>query len=188
MQHKHIMFTGFLLVFFSIQSFGQDSATNSSHPKMDKYYPRPQNTQVLNNNAETTTPSRPVTPASSAPVMTTAPASNNTVVSPAPTVTPTTPKPTEPQMPTEPQIQTGPAVTSTPVSVEPTNTNINSSNSVTAPTTVTVTAPPPKIIPQPKGPPEEPYMDTRLGSSSPQYDTWKKNNNGAGSVTTQSKQ
>lgn len=28
------------------------------------------------------------------------------------------------------------------------------------------------------------YRDTRLGSSSPMYDTYKKNNNGAGSVTT----
>lgn len=182
MQHKLILLTGVLMIAFSIQSFGQDSATNSAHPKMDKYYPRPQNTQILNNNAETTTPAKPFTPTSPAPVMTTAPASDNTVVSPAPTVTPTI------TQPAEPQIQTGPAVTSTPVSVEPTNTNVNSSNSVTAPTAVTVTAPAPKIVSQPKAPPEPPYMDTRLGSSSPQYDTWKKNNNGAGSVTTQSKQ
>jgi hypothetical protein len=31
-------------------------------------------------------------------------------------------------------------------------------------------------------------MDTRLGSSSPQFNTWEKNNNGAGSVTTSPKQ
>lgn len=183
MQQKLFLLTGFLLILFSTQSFGQDSATKSAHPKMDKYYPRPQKTQVLNNNAENTTPARPVTPTSPAPVMATAPASNNAVVSPAPTVTPTTPTPVEPQ------IEAGPAVTSTPVSVEPSSTNVNPSNSVSAPSTVIVTAPPaPKVAPQPKAPPPPPYMDTRLGSSSPQYDTWEKNNNGAGSVTTQSKQ
>ncbi|MEP7253795.1 MAG: hypothetical protein ABI683_15485 [Ginsengibacter sp.] len=31
------------------------------------------------------------------------------------------------------------------------------------------------------------YIDTRLGSSTPQYDTYKKNNYGAGSVTTSPK-
>ncbi|MGH2649421.1 MAG: hypothetical protein ACRDE8_17705 [Ginsengibacter sp.] len=36
-------------------------------------------------------------------------------------------------------------------------------------------------------PPSTPYIDTRLGSSTPQYDTWEKNNNGAGSVTTSPK-
>jgi hypothetical protein len=35
--------------------------------------------------------------------------------------------------------------------------------------------------------PSTPYNDTRLGSSSPLYDTWEKNNNGAGSVTTSPK-
>jgi len=39
---------------------------------------------------------------------------------------------------------------------------------------------------QPKSP-STPYIDTRLGSSTPQYDTWQKNNNGAGSVTTSPK-
>ena len=182
MKCKLILLVGFLLIVFSMQSFGQDSAFKSSHPKMDKYYPRPQKTQELNNNAESFTSAKPITPTSQAPVMATAPASNNKVVSPAPTVIANTP-PTQ-----EPQIQTAPAITSTTVSVEPPNTNINSSNSVSAPATVIVTTPVQKIVPQPKAPPSPPYMDTRLGSSSPQYDTWEKNNNGAGSVTTQSKQ
>lgn len=184
MLRKLFLLIGILLVVFSIQSFGQDSASKSLHPKMDKYYPRPQKTQVLNNNNESSFPTKPITQTSPAPVMATAPASNNAVVNPATTVTPTTPAP----LPAEPQIQAGPAITSTPVSVEPSNTNINSSNSVSAPAVVTVTAPVPKIVPKPKAPPPTPYMDTRLGSSSPQYDTWEKNNNGAGSVTTQSKQ
>jgi hypothetical protein len=36
-------------------------------------------------------------------------------------------------------------------------------------------------------PPSQSLYDTRLGSSTPQYDTWVKNNNGAGSVTTSPK-
>ncbi len=183
MQRKLIFLVGIPLIVFSIQSFGQDSASKSAHPKMDKYYPRPQKTQVLDNNPEYTTPAKPITPTSQAPVMATAPASNTTVVSPSvPTVTATTPPPPEPQ------IEAGPAVTSTPVTVEPSSTKINSSDSVSAPATVTVTTPVLKAVPQPKAPPPPPYMDTRLGSSSPQYDTWEKNNNGAGSVTTNSKQ
>lgn len=184
MQHKLICLTGALLIFFSIPGFGQDSASQSAHPKMDKYYPRPQKTQILDNNSETYTPAKPITPASPAPVMTAPPAPNNTVVNPAPVVTPTTPAP----VPVEPQIETGPAVTSTPVTVEPTNTAVNSPDSVSGPVTVTATVPPPKTIPKPSAPPAPPYIDTRLGSSAPQYDTWEKNNNGAGSVTTQSKQ
>ena len=183
MQQKLILLFGLLMIVFSIKSFGQDSTTKSAHPRMDKYYPRPQQTQVLNNNAEPFTPAKPITQSSPAPVMATAPVANNTVVNPAaPTVTPTIPTPAEPQ------IDAGPAVTSTPVTVEPSSTKLNSSTSVSAPAAVTVTAPVPKVVIIPKGPPPPPYMDTRLGSSSPQYDTWEKNNNGAGSVTTQSKQ
>ena len=182
MQHKLICLTGVLLIFFSIPGFGQDSATRSAHPKMDKYYPRPQKTQILDNNSETYTPAKPVTPSSPAPVTRSTPAPANTVVNPAPAVKSTIPAPAEPQ------IETGPAVTSTPVTVAPTNTAVNSPDSVSAPATVTVTAPPPKTIPKPSAPPAPPYIDTRLGSSAPQYDTWEKNNNGAGSVTTQSKQ
>jgi hypothetical protein len=36
-------------------------------------------------------------------------------------------------------------------------------------------------------PPSQSLYDIRLGSSTPQYDTWVKNNNGAGSVTTSPK-
>jgi hypothetical protein len=179
---KLICLTGGFLVFFSITSNGQDSTIKSVHPKMDKYYPRPQKTQILDNNAESYTPAKPVTPTSPAPVMTSTPPPANTVVNPAPAVKPTIPAPAEPQ------VETGPAITSTPVTVEPTNTAVNSPDSVSAPATVTVTAPPPKPISKPATPAPPPYMDTRLGSSAPQYDTWEKNNNGAGSVTTQSKQ
>lgn len=169
------------LISISFQSLGQDSAVKSLHPKMDKYYPRPQKTQVLNT-PDYSTPAKPVTNITPAPVMATAPASNNPVVAAAPSVTPTTPAAKEPQ-----SVPTAPAVTSTPVSVEPTNASVSPSDSLSAPAMVTVTAPAQKVVSQPKEPPPPPYMDTRLGSSSPQYNTWEKNNNGAGSVTTQSK-
>ena len=188
MKRKVILILSSLFVMISFQSFSQTTTTESAHPKMDKYYPRPQKTQVLDNNADTSSvipaPARPIAQTSPAPVMTTAPASNNTVVNPATAVTPTAPP-----APVEPQIQAGPAVTSTPVTVEPSNTTVSNSNTVTTPSAVTVNKPVQKIVPQ-----TAPYVDpaslftTRLGSSAPQYNTWEKNNDGTGSVTTQSKQ
>lgn len=55
-----------------------------------------------------------------------------------------------------------------------------------APTTAVPKAPeqPAAIISQPQ---PHIYMDTRLGSSTKQYDTYEKNNYGAGSVTTSPK-
>ena len=172
-----------LCIFFSAvssQTFGQDSTIKSVHPKMDKYYPRPQEAPKMNN--EVATPAPPVLPSQQATTITTQPSSNNTVVSPSPSIVPNV------QATEMPAIEAGPAVTNTPVTVQPSDTKLNASNSVTAPPSVTVTAPVPKVIPKPKAPTEPPYMDTRLGSSSPQYNTWEKNNNGAGSVTTSPKQ
>ncbi len=59
-----------------------------------------------------------------------------------------------------------------------------------APAALVVIKKEPEKIVQPapaKKPPQEPYVDTRLGSSTPQYNTYEKNNNGAGSVTTSPK-
>ena len=180
MARKLILLFGILFNVVSSESFGQDSTIKSAHPKMDKYYPRPQETREINN--DVATPAVPILPAQQRPTTTTQPATNNTVVSPSPSLTPT------PQATEMPEIEAGPTVTSTPITVQPSDTKLNASNSVTAPPSVTVTAPAPKVVPKPKAPPEPPYMDTRLGSSSPQYNTWEKNNNGAGSVTTNSKQ
>ncbi|HSN08217.1 MAG TPA: hypothetical protein VLS85_04220 [Hanamia sp.] len=189
MQRKVIWMMSSLLVVFSLQSFSQTTTPSKSlHPKMDKYYPRPQNTQVLNNNADTSAvipaPVRPVTQASPAPSMTVAPASSqSTVVNPAPAVKPNMPAPAEAETPP------APAVTSTPVNVEPLNTTVTNSNTVTTPAAVTVNKPAQTVPATPASNYVDPasLFTTRLGSSSPQYDTWKKNDNGAGSVTTQSK-
>lgn len=188
MQRKVILMISSSLLVFSLQGFSQTTTpAKSLHPKMDKYYPQAQKTQVLNNNADTSAvipaPIRPVTQASPAPSMTVAPVSQNTVVNPAPAVKPNMPAPAEAETPP------APAVTSTPVNVEPSNTTVTNSNTVTTPAAVTVNKPV-QTVPETQ---VSNYVDpaslftTRLGSSSPQYDTWKKNDNGAGSVTTQSK-
>ena len=189
MQHNLILIGSMMLVFFSLSAFGQTTApTKSAHPLMDKYYPRPQKTQVLDNNADTTsafpTPTRPVTQTSPTPVLTTAPTSNNTVVNPAPALTPSTPAPVEPE------IQAGPTVTSTPVSVESANTTISNSNTVTTPAAITVNKPVQQPMATKAAPETDPssLFTTRLGSSAPEYNTWEKNNDGEGSVTTSPKQ
>jgi len=188
MQRKVILMISSSLLMFSLQGFSQTTTTIPSlHPKMDKYYPQAQKTQILDNNADTNsmiTPEKPVTSTNAAPVMTTVPAVTDNVVQPKHTVTPTVPK----QAP-EPEMPTTSAVSNTSVSVDTAATRTASSNTITKPTTVTVNAPVQKTAPQPaSGVTPSSLFTTRLGSSSPQYDTWKKNDDGAGSVTTQSKQ
>ena len=188
MQRKVIWIISSLLVVFSLKGLSQTTnPPKSLHPKMDKYYPRPQNTQVLNNNADTSavvpSPATPVRQSSPVPSVTTAPVSQNTVINHAPEVKPDLPAPAESETPpTQP-------VTATPVNLTPSNTTVNNSSTVTKPAAVAVNKPvQPVTAPQTSN-----YVDpaslftTRLGSSAPQYDTWKKNDNGAGSVTTQSK-
>lgn len=177
----------FVCVFalFSIEATSQIIDTvKSAHPKMDKYYPQPLKTHIVYAaDSNSANPASPVTQVQPTPSMTKAPVTQNTVVSPAPRVKQTLPAAVEPETPP------APAVTSTPVSVEPSNTTVTNSNTVIAPPVVTVNKP---VQPRP-APQASTYVDpaslftTRLGSSAPQYNTWKKNDDGAGSVTTQSK-
>ncbi len=180
--YKIIKLPVLLLLLFSSNGFAQ--TTPSLHPKMDKYYPQAQKTQVLDNNADTSAlipaPARPVTQASPAPSVTTAPVSQNSVVNSAPAVKPNIPAPAESETP--------PAVTSTPVTIAPSNTMVNNSTTVKTPAAVTLNKPVQQVVPQSTTPFDPASLfTTRLGSSSPQYDTWQKNDNGAGSVTTHSK-
>ena|SRR5690242_8115219 len=186
MQRKLIFLFFTLLALISIRASSQVTidTVKSVHPKMDKYYPQPLKTRVIyaaDSNTKSTP--KPITQVQPAPTMTTAPATQNTVVNPAPQVQQTLPAPSEPE--TTP----APAVTSTPVAVEPSNTTVNNTTTVTNPAAVTVNKP---VQPKPVATTSH-YVDpaslftTRLGSSSPQYDTWEKNNNGAGAVTTHSK-
>ncbi len=85
----------------------------------------------------------------------------------------TSPNP-EPVAPsTTGKIGTNPNLSPTPVA-----------NITPATTTVVTKAPEQSAVSQPK---PHIYMDTRLGSSTKQYDTYEKNNYGAGSVTTSPK-
>ena len=77
-----------------------------------------------------------------------------------------------------------PAMTSTTVPDVTTTPAMTSTTTISKPTTITAKTPVQKVQSQPAPPP---YMDTRLGSSTKQYDTWEKNNNGAGAVTTSPK-
>lgn len=157
-----------LFVFFPLGAISQ--TTQSEHPKMDKYYPRPPAEKPIAN---------PIN--SAQPVMSNTPAvNNNNIVEPN---TVQVPKPAEP--PAEPPMETAPAVNSTPVTVQTPKLDINKTTNLERPSTVVQSIPVQRAMPQ--SAPGEIYNDTRLGSSSPQYDTWKKNSNGAGSVTTQSK-
>jgi len=157
MQNKLIPLLLLLTVFFSLQGFSQ-AAEPSEHPLLDKYYPR---APVVDTNKTVGTQI-----SSSSQTKTVSSTSINTgpkrlVVTT--TVADTTTRSAE----TIPSITTKPTITST--------------TAVNTPTTIA------RIVSVPKAPPSQPYVDTRLGSSTPQYDTWDKNANGAGAVTTSPK-
>lgn len=164
MQNKIIKLLLTSVVLFSLQGFSQ-TTKKSNHPLLDKYYPQKQNTDTNNT---VTAPVKLVPETKTAPAVTTTPTVSTATV---PAITTTPSQTSTPIVTTVPAVINTPAATKTPA--------------VNKPVTVTVTAPVPvqeKVQTQP--PPAPPYMDTRLGSSSKLYDTWEKNNNGAGSVTT----
>ena len=148
-----------LIIFFVLFSLQGFSQTvqKSEHPLLDKYYPRKQNTDT---NKTITTQIKPVPETKPASPIT------NKSVDNKPTITARVPV-EEPA----PETKTSPAVTDTLAVNKPTITSL-------APVQK-------KVQPQPL--PATPYIDTRLGSSSKLYDTYEKNNNGAGSVTTSPK-
>lgn len=147
-------------VLFSLHGFSQDTE-KSEHPLLDKYYPRAQVIDTNKTVGTQITSSSQTKPAPAATSINTAPKTLIVTTTPADTTTRS--------VETIPTITTKSAVTSTTV--------------VNTPTTVTRDVPPPVQ----KTPPSAPYRDTRLGSSTPQYDTWQKNDNGAGAVTTSPK-
>ncbi len=148
-----------ILIFIALFSFAGYSQTTetSKHPLLDKYYPR----NEADTNKAVTTEIRPFEP--QAVPSTTTPVSTTTNV----TITPTTPA-----------VNNSSMANNTPVDT--------ASVTVNKPATATIQAPPAQPA-QPKPPAPPLYRDTRLGSSTKQYDTWEKNNNGAGSVTTSPK-
>lgn len=163
MQNKIIALLVSFVVLFSLQGFSQ-TPEKSKHPLLDKYYPQKQNT--TDTNKTVTTATKPVPETNTAPPVAITPVVTTT---PAPAVITTT----VPAVTTTTTVITSPAAVTT-------------APAVNKPDTVTTRLPvQEKVQTQPAPTPQ--LFDTRLGSSSPLYDTWKKNNNGAGSVTTSPK-
>lgn len=182
--HKIIAVLVIFVVLFSLQGFSQ-TTEKSEHPLLDKYYPQMQRPKPDTNKA-ITNQIKPVPQIKSAPAVTniSAPAAKPVVTA---TIIPADTTSTAPVVTTTtvPSITTASAITNTnadviTVSALTPKPVINKEDTVTAKMPVQQIAPP-------QHPPTQPYMDTRLGSSTPQYDTWEKNNNGAGSVTTSPK-
>lgn len=153
------------VLLFSLQGFSQ-TAEKSLHPLLDKYYPRP---EAIDTNRIVSTQIKPVPE--------TKPADAKTISSL--TASPSLTAPAE--------ITTAADTTTRSVSTVPgmATATLTSTTSVNKPTTVTVVPVQKKVQTQPA--PTSSYTDTRLGSSTKSYDTWEKNSNGAGSVTTSPK-
>jgi hypothetical protein len=157
MQNKMLALLFIFVVFFSLHGFSQTNE-KSTHPLMDKYYPPKKS------------------------------ADTNTIL-PAP------PKPApETHIVTENKPVQLPEDTATIISpVTKSETKVMPAENPVAPVDSVVISKPTNIISEPAEKKTEvksestPYRPTRLGSSSRLYKTWETNNNGAGSVTTGSK-
>lgn len=183
------------IVLFSLGGYSQ-TKKESDHPLLDKYYPRAEK----DTNATVTATPQPVPQSVQPPVIKPVPAVTPV---PEPVVTTkvsdaisTTPLPGPTIIPAATQIQdTLAIVKTTPLNIPPPETTVvaetipssavSDAATTTKPISTATTLPVQKIV-QPRPAPGKPY-DPRLGSSTPAYDTWKKNNNGAGSVTTSAK-
>jgi len=147
------------IALFSLQGFSQTATPKSKRPKMDAYYPPKPGADT--NKTVTSEPKQPL----ATPVAT---QTNTPAVTSVPLTT-TSSDTTSSANTTAPVVTPPPPVAATPATAA-----------------VTAQIPAPAKV-QTKPPPPSPYLDTRTGSSTPQYDTWDKNNNGAGSVTTSPK-
>ena len=166
MQFKIILLTTLFALLFSLQTFSQ-ATEKSDHPLLDKYYPTPKK--------DTNTVIAPA----AKPIVETKSSQAAPVVSTAPVAASTAPVATSPNIP----VETKPVVVT---SIAPA---IKADTAVKAPETAATNKIAPVRNPAPvkkaaAQPVTQPYRSTRLGSSSKLYDTWEKNNNGAGSVTT----
>lgn len=197
-----------LLVFFSVQGFAQadttiitDTTKNiSKSPLLDKFYTRPKEDTVAAKPVIKSTGVQTKTAKTPVPVKQTQ-IEENKLTFPAPTrpaiaVTPTeTPKiemvpvdsitsvVAEAPIKTVPVIEnpvTTPLSQSTIVADTKISMPVADTSRITRPVITTTTTVPPRIpVVKPEG-----FKRPRLGSSSPLYNTYEKNNKGAGSVTT----
>jgi len=158
--HTKISLMLFIFCLFFLNGFSQNTE-KSTHPLMDKYYPPKPKTE---------------------PVPVIAPTANaRPVINPvAQTKNETTKIDTSANIKgVNPPVQ----IAETPVIVEAKPATVVDSTAINKPQAMV-----PVAVQKPvQSNPETPYNPNRLGSSSPLYNTWEKNNNGAGSVTTGSK-
>lgn len=157
MQNKRLKLLITFVALFSLQGFSQ-TTEKSAHPLLDKYYPQK---QAVDTNKTVTN--------QIAPIQGTKPIAATKI---APGTTPVLEAKTTPETTPVAETKPVPAVTDTTAINKP----------ITTP--VPMVPVQKKVQPKPAG---TPYNENRLGSSTPQYDTWEKNNNGAGSVTTSPK-
>ena len=185
MQNKVIKLFVVFVVLFSLKGFSQ-TTEKSEHPLLDKYYPQAQ--QHIDTNKTIANRIKPVNETKPAPAATSISAMKmkpvvTAVMLPADTASAAPPVSTA----TVPAVTTASSDLTTAPSINTISSATNTPSFNKQDTVVTAPIPPSQPKVQPRPAPTEPYRDTRLGSSSPQYDTWEKNNNGAGSVTTGSK-
>ena len=170
MQLKIILLTTLFALFFSLQTFSQ-ATEKSDHPLLDKYYPTPKkdtNTVI----APATKPvveTKPVVRSQASPIVSTAPVAPSTA-----------PVATSPNIP----VETKPVVVTSIAPAIKADTTVKAAETTATNKIAPVTNPTPVKKAAAAQPVTQPYRSTRLGSSSKLYDTWEKNNNGAGSVTT----
>jgi hypothetical protein len=186
MQLKITLLTTLFALLFSLQTFSQ-AAEKSDHPLLDKYYPTPKKdtATVIAPATKPVVETKPVVRSQPAPVMSTEPVAPSTapvVTSTTPVAASTAPVATSPNIP----VETKPVVVTSIAPAIKADTAVKAPETAAANKIAPVTNPAPvkKAVAQPV---TQPYRSTRLGSSSKLYDTWEKNNNGAGSVTTGSK-
>lgn len=170
-----------LFVFVSINGFGQTDTTTkkSDHPLLDKYYPRPKSDTIARN------PLIKGTGVEKNPILAT-PNNKQTVVEPRLTFPSPVQRPeTVPVVAQKDSLNENPQIAPVSKGIALKNSNLaipNSDSAKIAKPVIAAVAPSPAKKSPPKSEPG--YQRNRLGSSSPLYNTYEKNANGAGSVTT----
>lgn len=177
------------VVLFSFRGFSQTD--QSAHPLLDKYYPQPKkdtSKAIVKENIQLPSPKPEVFPA--VPIAKQSPPALPPVTKPIVAEEINTPPVTTSATPTSitatQNANATPIATVTPIEKPKPVINSDTATVIKTPPIITVEKPV-KEAAQPRSPAAPLYMDTRLGSSTKQYDTYEKNRNGAGSVTTSPK-
>lgn len=188
MKNKMLVLLGIFVVLFSFRTFSQ-SADTSKSPLLDKYYPQAKQAPVVQAPVTRPVPEIKQSPAVPNPVVTTtpvavapkpaAPSSSTRVAAAVDTTTIVRSESADISLPQ--------ASVALPVTVAPEIKPVVAATDSVAAVKPVVSSGKPLVPKVQSSQPTKRYSPTRLGSSSPLYDTYEKNNNGAGSVTTGAK-